>query len=143
MSMPKPVMRQVMASEWSPKILRAWALTVRQDTWNTPGRNSPPILYMGDHQQQALGGRIGGGQGTGLQGAVAGAGGTRFRLHLNDLHRISEDVLFSLGRPLIHLFRHGGRGGDGEDGRHLGEGIGRIRRGGVAVHHNEFFLAHM
>ncbi len=46
-SMPKPVIRQVITSEWSPKMDRAWALTVRQEMWNTPGRNSPPILYIG------------------------------------------------------------------------------------------------
>ena len=45
--MPKPVIRQVITSEWSPKMDRAWALTVRQEMWNTPGRNSPPILYIG------------------------------------------------------------------------------------------------
>ena len=45
-SMAKPVWRQAMTSEWSPKMLRAWEATVRADTWKTPGRPSPAILYM-------------------------------------------------------------------------------------------------
>ena len=40
-----------------------------------------------------------------------------------------------LGGPLVHLLRHHGRGRDGEDGRHLCERVGRVRRGGVAIHY--------
>ena len=33
-------------AEWSPKMFRLWAATVRADTWKTPGSSSPAILYM-------------------------------------------------------------------------------------------------
>ncbi len=45
-SMAKPVWRQAITSEWSPKMLRAWVDTVRADTWNTLGSISAAILYM-------------------------------------------------------------------------------------------------
>ena len=45
-SMAKPVWRQAMTSEWSPKMFSAWVATVRADTWKTPGSSSPAILYM-------------------------------------------------------------------------------------------------
>jgi hypothetical protein len=45
-SMPQPVCRQALMSEWSPKIDRAWVATVRADTWNTVEVSSPAILYM-------------------------------------------------------------------------------------------------
>ncbi len=45
-SMAKPVWRQAMTSEWSPKMFSAWVDTVRADTWNTAGSSSPAILYM-------------------------------------------------------------------------------------------------
>ena len=44
--MEKPVWRQAITSEWSPKIERAWEATHRALTWNTPGSSSPAILYI-------------------------------------------------------------------------------------------------
>ena len=44
--MAKPVWRQAITSEWSPKMFRDWAATVRADTWKTPGNSSPAILYI-------------------------------------------------------------------------------------------------
>ena len=44
--MAKPVWRQAMTSEWSPKMFSAWVDTVRAETWNTLGSSSPAILYM-------------------------------------------------------------------------------------------------
>ena len=93
------------------------------------------FVHGRDHQQQTLGGRVGGGQGARLQGAVAGACGARLGLHLNDLHGFSKDVGSALGGPFVHLFRHHGGRRYGEDSRHLGERVGRVRRGGVAIHH--------
>ena len=40
------VWRVDMTSEWSPKMQSAWAASVRAETWKTPGRSSPAILYM-------------------------------------------------------------------------------------------------
>ena len=65
------------------------------------------LIHIGDHQQQPLGGGIGGGQGAGLQGTVDCTGGTAFRLHLHNLHRLAEQILFAVGSPLVHMFRHG------------------------------------
>jgi len=43
--MAKPVVRQNITSEWSPKIERAWAATVRRDV-ERRRRESPAILFM-------------------------------------------------------------------------------------------------
>ncbi len=45
-SMAKPVWRQAMTSEWSPKMERAWVASARAETWKTEGMSSPAILYM-------------------------------------------------------------------------------------------------
>ncbi len=42
----KPVCRQAMTSEWSPKIDSAWVARVRAATCITKGVSSPAILYM-------------------------------------------------------------------------------------------------
>ena len=44
--MAKPVCRQAMTSEWSPKIHSACVATVRAETLMTQGNCSPAILYM-------------------------------------------------------------------------------------------------
>ncbi len=45
-SIAQPVMRAVITSEWSPKMLRACVATVRAATWMTAGVSSPAILNM-------------------------------------------------------------------------------------------------
>ena len=45
-SMANPVWRVAITSLWSPKMESACAARLRADTWNTPGNNSPDILYM-------------------------------------------------------------------------------------------------
>ncbi len=45
-SIAHPVMRALITSEWSPKMLSAWVATVRAATWITAGVSSPAILYM-------------------------------------------------------------------------------------------------
>ena len=55
------------------------------------------LIHIGDHQQQALRGRIGGGQSTGLQGAVDRTCGAALGLHLHHIHRLAEDILLPLG----------------------------------------------
>ena len=89
-----------------------------------------------DHQHQPLGRGVCRGQGACLQGAVAGTCGARLGLHLDNLHRLAEQVLLTLGSPLVHHLRHLGGGGDGIDGRYFRKRIGGIRRSGVAVHNN-------
>ena len=97
-------------------------------------------VHGGDHQHQALRGGEGGGQGASLQGTMAGAGSAGLRLHLDHVHCGTKQVLLALGRPLVHLFRHGGGRGDGVDGRHLGKGVRTVRGCRVAVHDYVIFL---
>ena len=92
------------------------------------------LVHIGDHQQQALGGGIGGGQSAGGQGAVDGAGGAGLRLHLNDLHGGAEDILLALGGPLVHIVGHGAGRSDGVDAGYLSERIADVCSGVVAVH---------
>ena len=92
------------------------------------------LIHIRDHQQQALGGRVGGGQRAGLQRAVHGAGGAALGLHLNHADRLAEQVLFAVGRPFIHIFRHWRRRRDREDAGYLGERVRDVRGRLVAVH---------
>ena len=134
-SMAKPVWRQAMTSEWSPKMFSAWVDTVRAETWNTAGSCSAgDLVHIGDHQQQTLRGGVGGGQRTGAQRAVNCTGGAGLRLHLHHLDLRAEDVLQAVGGPLVHEVGHGGRRGDGVDGCNLRERIGNVRRCVVTIH---------
>ena len=66
------------------------------------------FVHVRDHEQQALRCGIGGGQRAGLQRTVYGAGRTALGLHLNDIDRLAEQVLFAVGRPFVHILRHRG-----------------------------------
>ena len=90
-------------------------------------------VHGGDHQHQALGRGEAGGQSTGLQRTVTGAAGTGFGLHLNQTHRLAEDVFPAVGRPGIGVLRHGAGRRNGIDGSDLGKGVCHIRRRFVAV----------
>ena len=90
-------------------------------------------VHRRDHQHQALRRGKAGGQRTGLQGAVAGAAGAGFGLHLHQTDRLAENVLAALGRPLIRMLRHGAGRRNGIDGSNFGEGICHICRRLVAV----------
>ena len=92
------------------------------------------LIHVGDHQQQALRGGIGGGQSAGAQRAVYGTGCAGLGLHLHHLDLGAEDVLQAVGGPLVHKVGHGRRRGDGVDGRYFRERIGYMRRGVVAIH---------
>ena len=63
------------------------------------------LEHVGDHQQQALGGREGGGQGPGLQRPVDRAGGPRLALHFHDVGHGAEDVLPPGRRPGVRQSR--------------------------------------
>ena len=65
------------------------------------------LVHVGDHQQQALRGGVGGGQRAGGQRAVDGTGSAGLRLHLDNLDGGAEDVLLTAGRPLVHIVCHG------------------------------------
>ena len=90
-------------------------------------------VHGGDHQHQALGRGEAGGQSTGLQRTVTGAAGAGLGLHLNQTHRLAEDVFPAVGRPGIGVLRHGAGRRNGIDGSDLGKGVCHIRRRFVAV----------
>ena len=92
------------------------------------------LVHVGDHQQQALRGGVGGGHRAGGQGAVDGAGSAGLGLHLADLHGGAEDVFLTGGCPLVDQVCHGRRRGDGVNARHLGKRVADICRRVVAVH---------
>ena len=95
------------------------------------------LVHVRDHKQQALGRRVGGGQGTCAERAVNGAGGTSLGLHLDNVNGRSEDVLLALGCPLVDMVGHRAGRRDGIDTRHLGERIRNVCGGLVAVHRLE------
>ena len=92
------------------------------------------LVHVGDHQQQALRGRVGSGHRAGGQGAVDGTGSTSLRLHLDNLDGGAEDVLLTSGGPLIDQVCHGRRRGDRIDARHFGKRIADICSSVVTVH---------
>ena len=96
------------------------------------------LVHVGDHQQQALGSGVGGGQGTGGQRAVNGTGGTSLGLHLNDLYGVAEDVLTTGSSPLVNVIGHGAGRGNGVNASNLGKGIADVGGSGVAVHGFKF-----
>ena len=98
------------------------------------------LVHIRDHQQQTLRSGVGGGQSTGLEGAVHGAGGTGLALHLDDLHGLAEEVLTTAGGPLVDILGHRAGGGDGVDSCYLAEHVGHMRRRAVTVTCHEFFF---
>ena len=92
------------------------------------------LVHIGDHQQQALRGGEGGGDGTGGQRAVNGTGSAGFRLHFHHLDGVAEHVLQTGGGPLVNGIGHGAGRGDGVNGSHFGERICYVRRSGIAIH---------
>ena len=104
------------------------------------GQLTGDLIHVGDHQQQALGGGEGGGQGTGGQRAVHSAGRTGLGLHFCDSHGLSEQIFAILGGPLIGHFRHGGRRRDGVNGCHIAERISDMADGSITV--NGHFECH-
>ncbi len=96
------------------------------------------LVHVGDHEEQALRGRVGGGERAGGERTVDRARGTALGLHLAHLHLRAEDVLLAGSGPLVNEVGHRARRGDGIDARHLGERVGHVSRGVVAVHGFEF-----
>ena len=96
------------------------------------------LVHVGDHEEQALAGRVGGGQRAGGQRAVNRAGRTALGLHLAHLHRGAEDVLAALGGPDVDEVGHGAGRRDRVDAGNFRERIRDMRCGVVAVHRLEF-----
>ena len=102
-----------------------------KDAWQTL---SGDLVHVRNHEEQTLRCRIGGRKGTGTERAVNGSGCASLGFHLDDVDGITEDVLQTLGRPLVNVIGHGARRRDRVDARNLGVGIGDPRCGLVAVH---------
>ena len=98
------------------------------------------LVHVGDHQQQALGGRVGGGQGTRVQGAVDSTGRAGLCLHLLHLDGGAEDVLPPRRGPLVDKVSHGAGRGDGVDCCDFGKRVGYVGGSVVAVHRFEVSL---
>ena len=92
------------------------------------------LVHVRDHQEQTLRSRVGGGQSTGAQRTVNSTGCTCLGLHLDDLDRGAEDVLATLGRPLVDMVGHRAGRRNGIDSRYLGVRIRNICGRLVAVH---------
>ena len=70
------------------------------------------FVKVRDHQKKTLGCSIGSGKRACCERTVNCTGCTSLRLHLCYLYFMSEDVLSSLGCPLVCGFRHNRGGGD-------------------------------
>ena len=97
------------------------------------------LIHIGNHQQQALRSCIGGGQGAGLQGAVDCTGSAALRLHLHDLYRLAEQILFTVGSPFVYMLCHRRGRRDGENTCNFRKGVRDICRRLVTVHNLNFF----
>ena len=98
------------------------------------------LVHVRDHQQQTLGGGVGGGQRARRQRAVHSAGGAGLGLHLNNADFLPENVLLTIGRPLVGQVSHYGRGSDGVNRSDFGKRIRYVCRSGITVHGFSFFL---
>ena len=99
------------------------------------------FVHVGDHEQQALRSRVGGGKRTSGKHAVHSASGTGFGLHFTHVYDLAEQVFGTLGGHLVHDFAHDGRGGNGINGCRFRQGVGNVRGGVVAVH--SFHMSHL
>ena len=93
-----------------------------------------------NHQQQALGSCIGSGQSTSLQRAVASTCSTGFRLHLNDINGVAENVFLTFCSPFVNLFCHNRGRRDREDSSYFCKCIGSICSGSVTIHYYIIFF---
>ena len=91
-------------------------------------------VHGGDHEHQTLRSGIGGRQGSGLQSTVHGTARSGLTLHLHQLHRLSEQILFPVSCPVIHMVRHGAGRSDGIDGSHFCKCIACVCGGFISVH---------
>ncbi len=91
------------------------------------------LVHVGDHEQKALAGGVGGSQSAGGKGTVHSARCAAFRLHFGEPQFLAEHVHPARGRPFVRDLCHGGRRRDGIDRRDLREGIGDVAGGCIAV----------
>ncbi len=110
------------------------------------GRGQFPgdLVHVGDHQQEALRGGEGGGEGAGLQRAVHGAGGPAFGLQFGDGRHGAPEVGAAFGCPLVGPFAHVRGRRDGINRSDFVGLEGDVGGGFVAVNDRDFLVfAHM
>ena len=98
------------------------------------------FVHIRNHQEQTLRSRKGGGQRTGLQGAVACAGGTGFGLHFLHVRNHAPEVLLFGRRPRIRPFAHRRRRGNRVDNADFVHAVGNRSGRFVPVHHFHFHI---
>ena len=95
-------------------------------------------VHGGDHQHHALAGRVAGAEAAAVQCAVHGGDRTSLALHLDQLDRLTEDVLHSAGSPGVNVVGHRAGRGDGIDGCNFGKRIRSVCGCLVTVHSFHF-----
>ena len=81
------------------------------------------LIHIRNHEEQALGRRVGGGQRACGKRAVHGARRAALALHLDYLNGHAKEVFLALRRPDIGVIRHRRARRDRIDARDLGEGV--------------------
>ena len=99
------------------------------------------LVHIRNHEQQALGSRIGRGQSARYKRTVYSTGSAAFSLHFLNLDNLAEHVLDALGCPFIHFFCHSRARRNRINGCYIGKYIGHIGGSRVAVH-GHHFLTH-
>jgi len=73
---------------------------------NTRQELTRDFVHVGDHQQKALGSRVGRRQGTSCQCTMSRRGSTTLRLHFNDVDGLAKNILAAFLCPLIRVVSH-------------------------------------
>ncbi len=110
------------------------------DVDDVGGKFACDLEEVGDHEQEALGGSEGGAKGTGLEGAMHGAGGSALALHLGDERNGAPDVLTAFFAPLVGPLGHGGRGSNRVNGDDLREAISDQGGGFISIENGSLLL---
>eukprot|EP00701_Giardia_intestinalis_P005123 XP_001708947.1 Hypothetical protein GL50803_39432 [Giardia lamblia ATCC 50803] len=92
------------------------------------------LVHVGDHQQEALGRRVGGGQQTRAESSVQGACSSPLGVHLLNPEGLAERILAALGSPGVDILGHGGRRRDRVDYRCIREEVGHMGSRVTAVY---------
>ena len=106
------------------------------------GQLAGDLEHVGHHQQQALRGGEGGGQGAFLQRAVQGAGGAGLGLHLDHVGHLAPKVGLAGRGPVVGELAHGRRRRYRVDGDYFGKGVGDTGCSLVAVDTYPFAHVH-
>ena len=100
------------------------------------------LIHVRNHEQQALGSRVGACHSTGSQGTMDSTSGAAFGLHFAHLNGSTEDVLATLSRPDVHHVCHRAGRCNRINTGNFGKRIAYMRCGGITVHGLEFSFGH-